>query len=91
MDPNQFMMQQMAMGRGMGGGAGGGPSPLVEFAAGRMNYDGTMVTPDRRRGLIRVISDAHGMKTFQFCEHESKTPQESFYVFPDEAKFEKVK
>lgn len=76
------------------GGAGAamsGPKPLVEFKAGRMNYDGRMVTPDRRKGLIRIVTDAHGMKTFQWCEAESKQPVESFYVFPDESKFEKVK
>ena len=38
-------------------GAFEGPKPLVEFKAGRMDYDGKMVTPDRRRGLIRVIKD----------------------------------
>lgn len=68
-----------------------GPAPLVEFKCGRMNYDGRMVTPDRRKGLLRVVSDAHGMKTFQFCDQESQEAIESFYVFPDEAKFEKVK
>ena len=39
----------------MGGARNNGPKALVEFKAGRMNYDGRMVTPDRRRGLIRVI------------------------------------
>ena len=50
----------------MMGGMGGQAlnKPLVEFKAGKMNYDGKMVTPDRRKGLIRIISDAHGMKTF---------------------------
>lgn len=69
---------------------GGGPKPLVEFKAGRMNYDGKMVTPDRRRGLIRVVKDAHGMTTFQFLDADSHNPIDSFFVFPDEAKFEKV-
>lgn len=49
---------------GLGGGVRAGPAPLVEFKAGRMNYDGRMVTPDRRKGLIRIVSDASGMKTF---------------------------
>ncbi len=31
------------------------PKPLVEIKAGRMNFDGRVVKPDRRRGLIRVI------------------------------------
>lgn len=39
-----------------------GPKAVVEFKAGKMNYDGKMVTPDRRKGLIRVVEDAGGMK-----------------------------
>ena len=68
-----------------------GPPALVEFKAGRMNYDGRMVTPDRRRGLIRLVRDQMGMMTFQFLDADTKNPIENFYVFPDEAKFEKVK
>jgi hypothetical protein len=52
----------MSMMGGMGGQSFN--KPLAEFKAGRMNYDGRMVTPDRRKGLIRIIADAHGMKTF---------------------------
>ena len=75
------------------GGAAAGPKALVEFKAGRMNFDGRMVTPDRRRGLIRIIQDNTGMKIFQFCDAETKNPidSETVYVFPGEAKFEKVK
>jgi len=79
-------LQQM----GLGGGAPRS-NALIEIKAGKMNYDGRMVTPDRRKGLLRIVSDAHGMKTFQWCDAETKTPIDSFYVFPDEAKFEKVK
>lgn len=56
-----------------------------------MDYDGRMVTPDRRKGLIRIVTDGNGMKTFEWCDSANKTPIESFYVFPDESKFEKVK
>jgi len=31
------------------------------------------------------------MMTFQFLDADTKNPIENFYVFPDEAKFEKVK
>ena len=68
-----------------------GPKALVEFKAGKMNYDGKMVTPDRRKGLLRVVEDAGGMKQFQWCDVDTKTPIESFYIFPEDAKFEKVK
>lgn len=52
------------MGLGGLGSMGGGKPALVEFKAGRMNYDGRMVTPDRRKGIIKIITDPHGMKTF---------------------------
>ena len=56
-----------------------------------MNFDGKMVTADRRKGLIRIIKDASGMKQFQWCDADTKNPIDSFYIFPDESKFEKVK
>ena len=39
-----------------------GPKALVEGKSGKMNFDGKMVAPDRRKGLIRIIKDASGMK-----------------------------
>lgn len=56
------MLQQMQGLGGMNPFANMGPKPLVEFKAGRMNYDGKMVTPDRRKGSVRVVEDAGGMK-----------------------------
>ena len=85
------MLQQMQGLGGMGAFANMGPKALVEFKAGKMNYDGKMVTPDRRKGVIRVVEDAGGMKQFQWCEADAKDAAESFYVFPDDAKFERVK
>eukprot|EP00347_Sterkiella_histriomuscorum_P005183 403357578 len=64
---------------------------LVEFKAGKMTYDGRMVKPERRKGIIRVISDPSGMKQFQYLDADTKNPIDSFYVFPGDAKFEKVK
>lgn len=79
-------------GGGAGGAAATGPPALCEFKAGKMNYDGRMVTPDRRRGWIRITSNPMepGMVTFNFCD-ESKQVLESLILFPDIAKFEKVK
>ena len=75
------------------GGFGGGPAPLVEFKAGRMNYDGRMVTPDRRRGWIRVTKDPMqpGMVTFAYLDETKQNTMDSLLLFPDIAKFEKVK
>ena len=75
----------------MGGSQRQGPKPLVEFKAGKMNFDGRIVKPERRKGLIRVIKDASGMVQFQWCDAETKNPIDSLYVFPGDAKFEKVK
>ena len=47
---------------GLGAFANMGPKALVEFKAGKMNYDGKMVTPDRRKGSIKIVEDAGGMK-----------------------------
>ena len=58
-------------GGGRGGpGAAGGPPALCEFRAGKMNFDGRMVTPERRRGWIRVTSNPMepGMVNFHFCD-----------------------
>ena len=86
-DPAQ--LQALLGGRGNNFG---GPAPLVEFKAGRMNYDGRMVTPDRRKGKIRVISDPMQPGLFQFqWQDEQGTTHEDLMVFPGSAKFEKVK
>ena len=45
------LLQQMQGQRAAGSGA------LVEFKAGRMNFDGKLVKPDRRKGIIRVAKD----------------------------------
>ena len=55
------MLRQLMAGGGLGG-LPSGPKALVEVKAGKMDYDGKMVTPDRRKGLIRVTEDASGMK-----------------------------
>ena len=39
-----------------------------------MTFDGKMVKPDRRRGIIRVIADAQGMKQFQWLDADTKNP-----------------
>ncbi len=76
------MLQQMQM---------AGPKPLVEVKAGRMDYDGKLVKPDRRKGLLRVVQDQAGMRQLQFLEVDTKQKIEAIYVFPGDAKFEKVK
>ena len=76
---------------GRGGGAGAPNNALVEFKAGKMSYDGRMVKPERRKGIIRVTKDPQGMIQFNFMDAETKNKIDSLYVFPGDAKFEKVK
>ena len=67
-------------------------STLCEFKAGIMNFDGKMVTPDRRKGKVKLEKDMQtGMNQFQFFYEDSREPQENLIVFPGDAKFEKVK
>lgn len=74
------------------GGFGSSKKVLVSFKAGRMNYDGKMVTPDRKAGLLRVVKNLATFETqFQWCDPETEHPIEQFYVFPGDCKFEKVK
>ena len=63
----QALLQQMGPG---GAGFNSGPPSLCEFKAGRMNYDGRMVTADRGRGWIRVTKDPlqPGMVTFAYLD-----------------------
>ena len=39
-----------------------------------MDYDGRMVKPVRRRGILRVVKDASGMKSLQWCDADTKNP-----------------
>ena len=48
----------------MGQGQRQGPKPFVEFKAGKMSYDGRIVKPERRKGLIRIVKDSMGMTQF---------------------------
>ena len=59
--------------------------------AGKMDYDGRIVKPQRKRGLIRITQDAAGMKSFTWCDADTKNAIDSLYVFPGDVRFEKVK
>ena len=92
---DQRQMQALLQQYAAGGGAGfnQGPPPLCEFKAGRMHYDGRMVTPDRAKGWIKGTRDPlqPGMVTFAFLDETKQNTIEQLILFPDMAKFEKVK
>jgi hypothetical protein len=56
-----------------------------------MNFDGRMVKPDRRRGVIKIIKDPQGTIQFNFLDADTNSKIDGFYVFPGDCKFEKVK
>ena len=64
---------------------------LVEIKAGRMHFDGKKVTPDKRRGAIKIVRDFQGIKSFQWIEAGANNPFQNIMVFPGDAKFVKVK
>jgi hypothetical protein len=37
---------------------------LVEIKAGKMTFDGKLVKPERRKGVIKIVKDPQGMMQF---------------------------
>jgi len=75
-------------------GAGGAQKPLVEFRAGKMNFDETTkkVTSDKRKGLVQLTqSGADGLIHFSWKDRTSGVVENDLIVFPDEAVFKHVK
>lgn len=83
-------MSQIAKLLGQGGGMASSEC-LIDFKAGRMDYDGKKVTADKRRGTIKLIRDPQGIKQFQWIEAGSNNPYQNIMVFPGDARFVKVK
>ncbi|KAF4346727.1 hypothetical protein G4B88_012601 [Cannabis sativa] len=75
---------------------------LVEFRAGKMNFEGTKVVPDTRKGLVRITRGGEGLLHFQWLDRTLNAVEDVSYwivcssvsqdqiIFPDEAVFEKV-
>ncbi|KAF4365537.1 hypothetical protein G4B88_025716 [Cannabis sativa] len=66
---------------------------LVEFRAGKMNFEGTKVVPDTRKGLVRITRGGEGLLHFQWLDRTLNAVEDvsqDQIIFPDEAVFEKV-
>jgi hypothetical protein len=63
---------------------------LLEIRAGRMDVNGTRITPDPRKGLIRLVKAEDTLLHFQWWDRTRCTLEDDQIVFPDEAVFEKV-
>lgn len=67
---------------------------LISFKAGLANLIDGVVTPDPRRGEVRVVAvEADGLLHFQWRERKSlgpSGPEIDIVIFPEEADFIKV-
>lgn len=63
-----------------------------ELKAGKMIYDKETgkVKPDGRKGKLQILSE-EGAKVLRWVDIQTNTPEETFYIFPASAIFEKVK
>ncbi|XP_057521212.1 26S proteasome regulatory subunit RPN13 [Amaranthus tricolor] len=63
---------------------------MLEFRAGKMSFEGKRVTPDTRKGLVRIARGEEGLVHFQWLDRVQNVIEDDQIVFPDEAIFEKV-
>ncbi|CAD7929869.1 unnamed protein product [Amoebophrya sp. A25] len=65
------------------------PQTIVEFRAGKMDWDGKMVTPDKRKGKLQLIKDAEGLHHVLWWDRE-KNEKIDDYVVVEDAYLQKV-
>ncbi|KMT17642.1 hypothetical protein BVRB_2g035910 [Beta vulgaris subsp. vulgaris] len=63
---------------------------MLEFRAGKMLLEGKRVTPDTRKGLVRISRGEEGLVHFQWIDRVQNAVEDDQIVFPEEATFEKV-
>ncbi|XP_024028378.1 26S proteasome regulatory subunit RPN13 [Morus notabilis] len=63
---------------------------MLEFRAGKMQFDGKKVVPDTRKGLVRIGRGEEGLVHFQWLDRTLNAVEDDQIIFPDEAIFEKV-
>eukprot|EP00667_Euglena_gracilis_P015502 EG_transcript_16126 len=67
-----------------------GPKPLVSFRAGKMIREGSLVKPDKRKGLVSLVHTDDMLIHFQWRDRHTGTVEEDLVIFPDEAVFSRV-
>ncbi|KAF1872569.1 hypothetical protein Lal_00016405 [Lupinus albus] len=63
---------------------------MLEFRAGKMNFEGKTVVPDSRKGLVRIARGEEGLVHFQWLDRTQNVVEDDQIIFPNEAVFEKV-
>jgi 26S proteasome regulatory subunit N13 len=83
MNQNLFAAAQQAQNQG--------PKPLLEFRAGKMNYDPKtkQVTADKRKGKVTLVVE-DGLLHFQWRDREQNKLEDNLIIFPGDAKWTKI-
>ncbi|CAF2914388.1 unnamed protein product [Rotaria sp. Silwood2] len=63
---------------------------LVEFKAGKMNLRGSMVYPDKRKGLVYLYQGNDMLMHLCWKDRSSNSIEDDLVIFPDEIDFKKV-
>ncbi len=63
---------------------------LVEFRAGKMSLSGTLVTPDKRKGMVMVEQGDDQLMHFKWKDRSNGTIEDDLIIFPDDVEFKKV-
>ena len=63
---------------------------LVEFRAGKMTMNGTLVTPDKRKGLVMVEQGDDQLMHFKWKDRTNGNVEDDLIIFPDDVEFKKV-
>jgi 26S proteasome regulatory subunit N13 len=63
---------------------------LVEFKAGKMNLKGTMVQPDKRKGLVYVHQSEDSLMHFCWKDRTNGIVEDDLIIFPDDIEIKRV-
>jgi len=82
--------QQALFSSGGGNRSSNTPKALVEFRAGKMSMSGTLVSPDKRKGMVMVEQGEDQLMHFKWKDRTSGTVEDDLIIFPDDVEFKKV-
>ncbi|EPQ11012.1 Proteasomal ubiquitin receptor ADRM1 [Myotis brandtii] len=72
------------------GSRGSSNKYLVEFQAGKMSLKGTIVTPDKRKGLMYIQQTDDSLIHFCWKDRTSRNVEDDLIIFPDDCEFKRV-
>jgi len=63
----------------------------LQFRAGRMNYDGKIVAPDKRKGLIHIyLNQEDSLNHFTWKDRTTGAAELDLIIFPEDATFKRI-